>query len=149
MEPVDYVDTFLAVAEDCPATEGTVPPAGRSAPSVGARLHALLAAAPYRYTSGDVLFTVFADRCGIPEEERPAARREFYAKSQPCLRSSPLGKRYGWGIHADGAGRLALVGVGTDEYAAFVSRARRTTSGAPVRVIRAMRNARAPSRTTG
>ncbi len=143
VEPVDYVDTFIAVAEDCPAEAGTAPPPGRGDPSVAARTYQLIAAAPYRLTSGDVLFTVHADRAGIPEAERAAARREFYARSQACLRSSPLGKRYGWGIHADGQGRVALVARESPEYAEFVEGRRTTSSGEPVRVVRAMRNARA------
>ena len=143
MESVDYVDTFIAAADDCPAEQGTVPPPGRGGPSVAARTYELIAGAPYRYTSGDVLFAVHADRAGIPDAERRAARREFFARPQPCLRSSPLGKRYGWGIHADAEGRLALVGVGTPEYAAFVEGRQQASSGGPVRVLKAMRNARA------
>ena len=143
MESVDYIDTFIAVAEDCPATEGTVPPTGRGGSSVAARTHELIAAAPYRLTSGDVIFTVYADRAAIPESERPAARREFYSRSQACLRSSPLGKRYGWGIHADGEGRLALVGRETPEYAEFVQGRRRSATGEPVHVVKAMRSSRA------
>ena len=143
MDPVDYADTFIAVADDCPAESGTAPPPGRGGPSVAARTYELIAGAPYRYTSGDVLFTVHADRAGIPDDERAEARRAFYARPQACLRSSPLGKRYGWGIHADAEGRLALVGVGTPEYAAFVEGRQQASSGGPVRVLKAMRNARA------
>ncbi|WP_199588951.1 DUF6157 family protein [Blastococcus sp. TF02A-26] len=83
-----------------------------------------------------------ADRAGIPEEERPEARRAFYARSQACLRASPLGKRYGWGLHADAEGRLALVGRETPEYAEFAA-GRVPGSGAPVTVVRAMRSSRA------
>lgn len=121
MEPVDYVHTFIAVADDCPVTEGTPPPVKADNPSVAARTYELLAGVPYRHTSGDVIFTVYADRRGIPEAERERARAEFYAKPQPCLRSSDLGKRYGWGIHADGQGRLALYGVETPEYRELVT----------------------------
>ena len=142
MEKVDYVDTFIAVAEDCPAEAGTVPP-DTAKPSVAARTYALLAGQPYRLTSADVLFTVHADRAGIPEKERPAARREFFARDQACLRASPLGKRYGWGIHADGAGRLALVGRETPEYAELAAGRLPGNTGAPVTVVRAMRSSRA------
>jgi len=41
---------------------------------------------PYHYTSADVIFAVYADRAGIPEPDRAAARAEFYARPQPCLR---------------------------------------------------------------
>lgn len=141
MEKVDYVDTFIAVAEDCPAEAGTVPPA-TARPTVAALAHALLDGRPYELTSADVLFTVHADRAAIPEAERPAARAAFFAKDQACLRASPLGKRYGWGLHADGQGRLALVGRETPEYAEFAA-GRVPGSGAPVTVVRAMRSSRA------
>lgn len=143
MDPVDYVDTFIAVADDCPATTGTVPPSKPDSPTVAARIFSMVAEHPYRFTSGDVIFTAFADRQGIPEQERAAARAQFYAKSQACLRSSELGKRYGWGIHADGEGRIALVGVDSGDYADFVSGRRRSATGAPIKVTTAMRSSRA------
>ena len=110
---------------------------------MAARTYQMIAEQPYEFTSGDVLFTVFADRHGIAEEDRPAARVQVYSKGQPCLRSSDLGRRYGWGIHADARGRVALFGVETPEYAEFVSGQRGTESGAPVVVTKAMRSSRA------
>jgi hypothetical protein len=144
MEPVDYVDTFIAVADDSTATKGTVPPDAAGNPSVAASTFQRVAEHPYRFTSGDVIFAVFADRRGVPEPERAAARDEFYSRSQACLRASDLGKRYGWGIHADADGRIALVGVETPEYAEFVSGQRRSASGTPVKLTKAMRSSRAP-----
>ena len=144
VDPVDYVDTFIAVADDSTATVGTVPPSKPDNPSVASRTFEMISEHPYRYTSGDVIFVVFADRRGIPGEERTAARREFYSRGQPCLRSSDLAKRYGWGIHADGAGRIALVGVETAEYAEFVSGRNPRSGGEPVKVTKAMRSSRVP-----
>lgn len=143
MERVDYVDTFIAVAEDCPATTGTVPPAEGDDPSVAARTYELISGHPYEFTSGDVIFTVFADRHGIPDEDRVNARLDFFARSQPCLRSSQLGKRYGWGIHADARGRLALYAVDGAEYVEFTSGRRGGDSGEPITVTKAMRSSRA------
>src|SRR5262249_54905810 len=37
VESVDYVDTFIAVADDCPAAEGIAPPVNPASPSVAAR----------------------------------------------------------------------------------------------------------------
>ncbi len=135
------MDTFIAVAEDCPAEAGTVPPE-TARPSVAALSYALLDGRPYELTSADVLFTVYADRAGIPAGERPAAREAFFAKDQACLRASPLGKRYGWGLHADAEGRLALVGRETPEYAELAA-GRVPGSATPVTVVRAMRSSRA------
>src|SRR5215469_14567561 len=105
MEKVDYFDTFITVAPDCAAKRGTPPPIKEGNPSVAARQYLMLADHPYEFTSGDVIFTVFADRKDIPDADRTAAREEFYSRSQACLRGSDLAKRYGWGIHADAEGR--------------------------------------------
>jgi hypothetical protein len=61
------------------------------------------------------------------------ARQAFFAKPQACLRTSPLAKQYGWGLHHDGDGRVALYGVETGEY-------RRLASGGASRVIAAVRS---------
>jgi len=145
VDRVDYVDTFIAIADDSTATEATAPPSAQANPSVAVRMFGLVAPHPYRFTSGDVIFAVFADRHGIAEQERSAAREAFYSRSQACLRASELGKRYGWGIHADACARIALVGVETPAYAEFVSGRRLSDSGAPIKLTRAMRGSRAPS----
>lgn len=67
MEGVDHLDTFIAVAQVCPATAGMAPPLTVS-PSVAAR------------TSGDVIFPGYADRLGVPEPERAASRKAFYGE---------------------------------------------------------------------
>ncbi len=61
----------------------------------------MLAGKPYQYTSDDVLFECFAQKNDISESERKSARTEFFSKGQPCLRSSALAKRYGFGFHFD------------------------------------------------
>ncbi|MCU1407315.1 MAG: hypothetical protein JWQ43_3618 [Glaciihabitans sp.] len=146
LDGVDYTNTFIAVSPDCAATEGTPPPGSGDRdpvkpPSISARTFDLITASPYVHTSGDVIFTVWADRRGIPEEDRAAARAEFYSKGQPCLRSSDLGKRYGWGVHADSNGRIALYGVDSAEYAAL-KEGRSPTDDAPLAITRAMRSSR-------
>lgn len=140
LEPVDYRSTFIAIAPDA-SGEVSVPGPRGGKPTVASATFGLISAAPYRVTSGDVLFTVWADRQGIPESERAAARVEYYAVGRPCLRASDLGKRYGWGIHADADGRLALYAAGTPEYAAL--EAGTAPDGTAVKVVRAMRSARA------
>lgn len=83
-----------------------------------------------------MLFDVHASRQSIPAEERQEAREGFFVKDQACLRSSPLGKRYGWGIHHDDAGRIALVGVNTEEYD-------RLAADPAIKQVKAMRSKRA------
>lgn len=133
----NYLDTFITVAEDSSAIEGTVPPT-RSTPSVVELSFTMVAENPYRYTSDDVIFTVWADRQGIAQKDRAAARRDFFAKGQPCLRSSDLGKRYGWGVHSDAEGRVALFPIQSDEYRRLAEG--RSPAGDVVTVKRAMRS---------
>lgn len=141
MHTTNYVDTFIAVADDCPVDQGMVPPETAS-PSVALRTYQMIVARPYGYTSDDVIFSVWADRNGVPESERAAARAEFFSKGQPCLRSSPLGKRYGWGVHCDSAGRVALYGRETEAYQGFVRGDAPSDSGRAVTLTKAMRSSR-------
>lgn len=117
MHTTNYTDTFIEMADDCPAATAEVPPHRDGKPATIARLHFdLIAETPYRHTSDDVIFTTHAIRAGIPDADLDAARAQFFAKGQACLRASPLAKRYGWGIHHDAEGRVALVPAGADEY---------------------------------
>jgi hypothetical protein len=135
----NYFDTFITIAPDSAAVEAIEPP-HRDEASVAERTFRLIADAPFAHTSDDVIFTVWADRRGIPEADRAAARAEFFSKGQPCLRSSDLGKRYGWGIHSDAAGRVALVPLGSPEYERLAGGA--AIDGTPVTVTPAMRSTR-------
>jgi len=128
-----------------PSSRGqtTVLPPGEDPPradSIAARTSLLIADHPYQYTSGDLIFAVYADRQGISGRSRPAARKEFYSKPHACLRSSDLGKRYGCGIHADADGRPALYGIETSQYSALASG--QGPDGAGVSVLKAMRRSR-------
>lgn len=112
----NYFDTFIEVADDSPVDHAVEPPA-RESPTVAEFHYTLLSAKPYSLTSDEVIFETHARRAGIPDDEKDAARVAFFSKGQPCLRSSPLGKRYGWGTHHDSQGRVALYPRDSAEYA--------------------------------
>jgi hypothetical protein len=116
----NYENTLIATSDDVGTERGTVPPYKEESPSIAWRTWAMIDAAPYRYTSDDVIFSVWAERKGIPEAERAAARAEFFSKGQACLRASDLGKKYGWGVHSDEDGRIALYGMETETYRQLV-----------------------------
>ncbi len=119
MGSTNYANTFIRIADDCPATTGEEPPVRLETPTIAALQYHLVAERPYELTSDDVIFEVHARRSGIPEEAKAVERAAFFAKSQACLRTSPLAKRYGWGIHHDAEARIALVPVGSDRYRAL------------------------------
>jgi hypothetical protein len=116
----NYFNTFIEVADDCPAEEGIVPPTKNGEPTIASLQFDILSQNPYKFTSDDVLFQVFADRNDIAECDRAQARKVFYSKGQACFRSSPLGKRYGWGVHANDEAKIAIYGMETEEYQALV-----------------------------
>lgn len=120
MHTTNYIGTFITVSPDTVAESGTVP---SKVGSIAQLQHALLSASPYTMTSDDLLFEVYAQRKDISEEEREDARAAFFAKPQACLRASPLVKQFGWGLHHDAEGRVALVGVETDQYRDMIERA--------------------------
>jgi hypothetical protein len=64
----------------------------------------------------DVLFHVYAIKNKIAPEDLARAREQFFSKGQPCFRASPLTKRYGWGVHSDEDGRIALLPLESKEY---------------------------------
>ena len=112
----NYYNTFVTVAEDCPVTEAEIPPTKGDKLTVALRQFQMIAEHPYTYTSDDVLFQVYAERNELAVQEWNSARELFFSKGQPCFRASPLTKRYGWGVHANEEGKLALYGVGTQQY---------------------------------
>lgn len=111
----NYFDTFIEVADDSPAEAAVEPPA-RDEPTIAALHYELIASAPYALTSDDVVFETYARRAGVAADEHERARAEFFSRGQPCLRSSPLTKRYGWGVHSDAEGRVALYPLESDDY---------------------------------
>ena len=131
----NYTSTLIVIADDSSATVGTRPPEKEGNPSIAFRTWQSIAEHPYERTSDDVIFGVWADRQGIAEEDRAAAREQFFSRGQACLRASDLGKRYGWGIHHDADGRIALVGMDSDRY-------RDLLSDPDVQVVKAMRSKR-------
>ena len=117
----NYFDTFIEVADDCPAVTGQIPPVNANAPSVATIQFELISQHPYAFTSDEIIFRVYAIKNDLAVSDYAIAKKEFFSKGQACLRSSALVKRYGWGIHADHRGKVALIGLETDDYKKYCS----------------------------
>ena len=115
----NYFDTFIEVAEDTKAEYGTLPPT-KEKKTVAEMQYELIAKNPYKFSSDDIFFQVFANRNDLIHSEYEQARQKFFSKGQPCFRASPLTKTYGYGVHCDSNGKVALVGMETDEYQKFL-----------------------------
>jgi hypothetical protein len=121
MTTTNYYDTFIEVAEDCPTAIGETPPRKANSKSVANIQHDMLIGNPYKYTSDDALFGVFAERNAIPGNKLSEEREKFFSKGQPCFRASPLTKRYGWGVHSNAEGRIAIYAMESKDYRRFVA----------------------------
>lgn len=115
----NYSDTFILIADDCPAVKGEIPPLKGSEKTIANLQFELIFENPYVYNSDDVLFKCFSIRNNLPKAELKKTREDFFSKGQPCFRASPLTKRYGWGVHSDKNGKIALYGCNTAEYKQF------------------------------
>jgi hypothetical protein len=113
---MNYYDTLIEVADDCPATEAQVPQSRGGRKTKAVVEYELLVKHPYTYTEEDIAFEVYAVVHDIPKASRAKEREKFLSKGHPHLRVSALAKRYGWGIHNNAEGKVALIAVRSSEY---------------------------------
>lgn len=132
---VGYTNTFIAVAEDCRAGTGQVPPERTKAPTVARVQYDMLASSPGRWTQEDVLLASAPNVRGrdLDQTELDRVRAEYFAVPRACLRASPLPKTFGWGLHYDADGRITLHAVDSPEYA-------RLSADPSLQQLRAMRS---------
>ena len=116
MKSTNYYNTFIEVAEDCPVLSAEVPPRRGNEKSAANLQFEMISSNPYRYTSDEVIFAVYATKKELTEAEWEKERNKFFSKGQACLRASPLTKRYGWGVHSDEEGKVALYALDSEEY---------------------------------
>jgi hypothetical protein len=116
MKTTNYYNTFIEVAEDCPAIAAEIPPLKGDEKTAANIQFEMVSNHPYKYTSDDVIFNVYAIKQNLANENPDKERERFFSKGQACFRSSPLAKRYGWGIHSNAEGKIALLAVESKEY---------------------------------
>jgi len=112
MHSTNYTNTLIEVSSDCRRSESEKP--GKEG-SVAAVQYRLIAEAPYQKTSDEVIWQseVLRGRAQDSQEARDA----YFSVGRACLRTSPLVKTYGWGIHSDQNGHVALIAREGSEYA--------------------------------
>ncbi|MDP9439011.1 MAG: DUF6157 family protein [Actinomycetota bacterium] len=100
-------NTFVRKAPDSNATHGTVPKAG----TIPAITYEVLRAEPYEYDERELQRKVHHK-----VRRRPDLKIQSYN-----IRRSALFRKLGWGLHADGEGKLAIYGCETEEYQRLAS----------------------------
>ncbi|REK76386.1 DUF6157 family protein [Paenibacillus paeoniae] len=123
-----WTNIFIAVAPDCPVFEGVEPVAKREGKPAHVIQYELLANHPYRFTFEEQLFEVYWRHKGfdpnMPGDERSRLRDELLSKSHPCMRASQLPKKFGWGVHYNEEGKIALYGMETESYRGLLDAAK-------------------------
>lgn len=135
MYTTNNFNTLVEIAEDSPNKAGEIPPLKGEKKTVAYLQFEMLYENPYKYTSDDVLFTVFARRKEFEAGELDEQREQFFSKGQACFRASPLTKQYGWGVHSNAEGKIAIFGAETEEY-------KRLQQDPSVIKVKAMRSSR-------
>jgi Family of unknown function (DUF6157) len=135
MHTTNYQNTFILIADDCPAIVSEIPPQKGDAKSVANRQYELIGQNPYKYTSDEVTFQIYAERNDVIESELDERKDAFFSKGQPCFRASPLPKRYGWGVHYDENMKMAIYGIDTEMYS-------KLSNDASIKVLKGMKSSR-------
>ncbi|MFZ3180067.1 MAG: DUF6157 family protein [Methylocystis silviterrae] len=137
---MNYINTFIAVAPDTLAAAGTAPIERSGKKTIAVMEYELISSKPYTYTQEDVQFAVHVQRAAISSSALKIRRAElwqkFFSKPMACMRTSPLPKSYGWGLHFNPEGKVALVAVESPEY-------KRLSSSRSIEQTSAMRSRRA------
>lgn len=131
----NYQNTLITPADDTKALTAVMPPLKQEKKTIANLQFELIYNEPYKYTSDEVLFEVYMQRKGPEHDPVAEERRAFFSKGQPCLRTSALAKQYGWGIHHDAGGRVALVAMESNDYQALMD-------DPAVKKVKAMKSAR-------
>ena len=121
MHTTNYLETFIEAAEDCLLDKAEIPPSKNGEKTIAVLHYELIINNPYQYTSDDVIFNTFVQKNNIGNEDLEPERERFFSKGQACLRSSPLTKRYGWGVHSDKDGKVAIYPIESVEYKKYCS----------------------------
>ncbi len=135
MHTTNYYNTFIEIAEDCKLNQGEIPPMAKDKKTIALLQFEMLYENPYKYTSDEVLFGVFALKKEFEKNELAEQKEYFFSKGQPCFRASPLTKSYGWGVHCDAEGKIAMFGSETKEYKNFLA-------DPSIKKVKAMRSSR-------
>lgn len=121
MHTTNYYNSFIQVADDCPTKKGQIPQPRGNSKTIAELQYELITKNPYKFTSDDIFFQVYATKNDLIESEYEKERDVFFSKGRPCFRASPLTKRYGFGVHSDKDGKIAIYGRETKEYESFLN----------------------------
>ncbi|MBW8351060.1 hypothetical protein K0H71_16665 [Bacillus sp. IITD106] len=119
---MSYKNTLITISEDSKVTSAKVPVAKNEKPTIASIEYDLIKNNPYKYTQDDVQFKTYLIKNQMEEVNVDALREQFFSKPKACFRASPLVKNYGWGIHYDDEGKVAIYDAESENYQQLLER---------------------------
>ncbi|MBS4196736.1 DUF6157 family protein [Lederbergia citri] len=119
---MSYKNTLITISEDSKVTSAKVPVAKNDKPTIASLEYDLIMNNPYTYTQDDVQFKTYLIKNQIEAVNVDELREQFFSKPKACFRASPLVKNYGWGIHYDNEGKVAIYDAESEIYQQLLDR---------------------------
>ncbi|MEB2630727.1 DUF6157 family protein [Peribacillus frigoritolerans] len=113
---MSYKNTLITISEDSKVSSAKVPVIRNEKPTIAYIEHDLINNNPYKFTQEDVQFKTYLIKNQMEAENAAELREQFFSKSKACFRASPLVKNYGWGIHYNNQGKVAIYDVNSEMY---------------------------------
>jgi hypothetical protein len=113
---MSYKNTLITISEDSKVSSAKVPVIKNEKPTIAYIEHDLINNNPYKFTQEDVQFKTYLIKNQMEAEHAAELREQFFSKSKACFRASPLVKNYGWGIHYNNQGKIAIYDVNSEMY---------------------------------
>ncbi|MEI2469301.1 DUF6157 family protein [Peribacillus frigoritolerans] len=113
---MSYKNTLITISEDSKVSSAKVPVIRNEKPTIAYIEHDLINNNPYKFTQEDVQFKTYLIKNQMEAENAAELREQFFSKSKACFRASPLVKNYGWGIHNNNQGKIAIYDVNSEMY---------------------------------
>ncbi|MCP1493147.1 hypothetical protein J2Y73_003178 [Peribacillus frigoritolerans] len=113
---MSYKNTLITISEDSKVSSAKVPVIRNEKPTIAYIEHDLINNNPYKFTQEDVQFKTYLIKNQMEAENAAELRKQFFSKSKACFRASPLVKNYGWGIHYNNQGKIAIYDVNSEMY---------------------------------
>ncbi|WHX66343.1 DUF6157 family protein [Peribacillus frigoritolerans] len=113
---MSYKNTLITISEDSKVSSAKVPVIRNEKPTIAYIEYNLINNNPYKFTQEDVQFKTYLIKNQMEAENAAELREQFFSKSKACFRASPLVKNYGWGIHYNNQGKIAIYDVNSEMY---------------------------------
>ncbi|MDF1995869.1 DUF6157 family protein [Peribacillus frigoritolerans] len=113
---MSYKNTLITISEDSKVSSAKVPVIKNEKPTIAYIEHDLINNNPYKFTQEHLQFKTYLIKNQMEAENAAELREQFFSKSKACFRASPLVKNYGWGIHYNNQGKIAIYDVNSEMY---------------------------------